>query len=78
MFYCEDCRREKDWPASFMTSKGKCEICDKVAICNDVPSSDLPKRVVNQPDLSELKELNDEETCPACGHTRKKSKIRFE
>ena len=43
MFYCDDCRKKKAWPESFSRSLGKCEICGKVAACNDVSSSQLPK-----------------------------------
>lgn len=41
MFYCNKCKDEKGWPESWSKSYGKCEICDEVATCNDVPSSHL-------------------------------------
>lgn len=41
MFYCEDCRKERDWPESFVTSRGRCEMCEKSAVCYDWPSSAL-------------------------------------
>lgn len=41
MFYCDKCKEKKGWPESWAKSYGKCEICDEVALCNDVPSSHL-------------------------------------
>jgi hypothetical protein len=50
MFYCEDCRIERDYPESMVKSTGKCEICGELAACNDVPSKFLtvvnPKKEV--------------------------------
>jgi len=42
MFYCEKCEEKYGWPDSLFKSYGKCEMCDKVAECNDVPSKYLP------------------------------------
>lgn len=42
MFYCETCRLNKSWPKSFMTSHGRCEICEQTAVCYDLPSRRLP------------------------------------
>lgn len=42
MFYCNGCQQEKDWPKSIGQSIGKCEICEKQALCYDVPSGQLP------------------------------------
>jgi len=43
MFFCEDCRVEKDWPESVMIkSKGPCELCHKNRDCHNVPSTALP------------------------------------
>jgi len=42
MFYCDECAKKRGWPESFMKSKGPCEICDRVAVCNDIPSGALP------------------------------------
>ena len=42
MFYCDDCRKEKGWPVSFMRSFGACEMCSHQAVCFDVPSGALP------------------------------------
>jgi len=43
MFYCQDCAEEKGWPTDTMVkSRGKCEICGELAICEDVPSKFLP------------------------------------
>ncbi|MFA5207346.1 MAG: hypothetical protein WC428_01700 [Candidatus Paceibacterota bacterium] len=44
MFYCDDCAKENGYPTSIMKSVGLCEICGKQKTCNDVPSSQLPKR----------------------------------
>jgi hypothetical protein len=42
MFYCDRCRKKNDWPESMAKSHGPCELCHKVADCNDVPSAALP------------------------------------
>ncbi len=42
MFYCDPCSEKHGWPKSWHKSKGKCEMCGEVAICNDVPSKALP------------------------------------
>lgn len=42
MFFCEKCRNENQWPDSLFKSRGKCEVCDQFATCNDVPSKYLP------------------------------------
>ena len=42
MFYCGTCEKDNEWPDSFIKSYGKCEMCDNVALCNDVPSRYLP------------------------------------
>jgi|WetSurMetagenome_2_1015567.scaffolds.fasta_scaffold160858_2 hypothetical protein len=44
MFYCDKCRKKYNWPESMCKSRGKCEICDKISSCNDVPSSRLPSK----------------------------------
>jgi hypothetical protein len=43
MFYCEECRRKRDWPQAFTTSFGKCECCGLTNICYELPSSLLPE-----------------------------------
>jgi len=50
MFFCERCKIEMYWPESMSRSYGKCEVCDLVAVCYDVPSQYLPppKRKVNK------------------------------
>ena len=46
MFYCDHCKDENDWPASFTKSLGKCERCGREReLCNDVPSKFLTVRV---------------------------------
>ena len=42
MFFCDKCAEKRDWPESFSKSYGKCEICDNVTVCSDVPSRYLP------------------------------------
>lgn len=42
MFYCEKCAKKNEWPETVFKSYGKCECCDKVAECNDMPSRYLP------------------------------------
>lgn len=42
MFFCDPCKIENKWPGNFMTSYGKCELCEKSAPCYDVPSKYLP------------------------------------
>lgn len=42
MFYCEACRVENEWPESFGKSRGPCEVCERVSVCNDRPASTLP------------------------------------
>lgn len=36
MFYCDDCAKEKNYPESIGKSYGRCEICGKSEICNDM------------------------------------------
>jgi hypothetical protein len=42
MFYCEPCRKKWRWPMSMHKSKGRCEICNHLEACYDVPSRHLP------------------------------------
>ncbi len=42
MFYCQPCGDDRNWPEGWMKSRGPCELCGKVAICSDRPSSSLP------------------------------------
>jgi len=44
MFYCYDCMTVNNLPESLAHSEGKCEICGRHAICNDVPSKHLPMK----------------------------------
>ena len=43
MFYCDDCRIKRNYPERLFQSRGRCEICKKVAMCNEVKSEYLPK-----------------------------------
>jgi len=43
MFYCDKCGKKNGWPiCTPAPSRGTCEICGKAAVCNDVPSKNLP------------------------------------
>lgn len=42
MFFCGPCREVNGWPESLSRSHGTCEVCDRPAVCFDVPSSRLP------------------------------------
>jgi len=43
MFYCSDCAKKNGYPESICKSVGACELCGKITICSDRPSSSLPK-----------------------------------
>lgn len=57
MFFCENCQIANGWPTGFMTSRGKCECCGKIADCFDVPSGVLSRVKTSAPPT----------TCPKCG-----------
>ena len=42
MFYCNNCRKERNWPESIVKSMGACEICETVTECHDKASKYLP------------------------------------
>lgn len=42
MFYCDECAKKYEYPKTIFKSDGKCECCDKMATCNDMPSKYLP------------------------------------
>lgn len=42
MFFCEKCRKKRNWPDSIGKSYGRCEVCGQSTLCNDVPSCALP------------------------------------
>jgi hypothetical protein len=42
MFYCNDCAKKNGYPESICKSVGTCELCGKIALCSDRPSSSLP------------------------------------
>ena len=44
MFYCNDCAEKNNYPESMSKSHGKCELCGKSRICNNVKNSILPKK----------------------------------
>ena len=48
MFYCEECRAEKNWPKSLARSFGRCELCHKEAECYHTPSRDLPPIILSE------------------------------
>lgn len=41
MFYCKECEKKEDWPSGFFKSYGRCEVCEKSALCSDIPSKTL-------------------------------------
>lgn len=41
MFFCKKCGEAKQWPESMVKSYGRCEVCEEVAICNDIPAGRL-------------------------------------
>ena len=43
MFFCEKCRKDRDWPSSISRSYGRCEMCEQSAPCHDVPCKFLPE-----------------------------------
>lgn len=47
MFYCDECKKKRNYPESMFKSYGNCEICGNTTDCNDIPSSKLPKSEVN-------------------------------
>lgn len=42
MFFCNPCKIENGWPGLWTSSYGKCEVCNKVTECYDIPSKHLP------------------------------------
>ena len=44
MFICNECLKDFRNPESFMKSLGACEMCNKRAVCNDIPSSALKEK----------------------------------
>lgn len=42
MFYCNECAKPRNWPETMFKSKGKCEVCGTLAVCNERQSSKLP------------------------------------
>lgn len=53
MFFCEECRVEKEWPVSWCTSHGRCEVCGNTKACHDVSSSNLPRPKPHKSDICE-------------------------
>lgn len=43
MFYCDTCAERLNWPKTMFKSRGRCEMCEKPAVCNDTPSRLLPE-----------------------------------
>ncbi|MFW5962149.1 MAG: hypothetical protein ACOCQR_00860 [bacterium] len=41
MFYCDDCKKENNFLEGIIKSYGECEICGKIAVCSDAPTSYL-------------------------------------
>jgi hypothetical protein len=42
MFFCNECKVKNKWGESIGQSRGRCEVCGKTALCNDIPSKYLP------------------------------------
>jgi DNA replicative helicase MCM subunit Mcm2 (Cdc46/Mcm family) len=57
MFYCEECRKKKEWPESCMKSYGPCEMCKETRECYDVPSKYLPMPKVSKEEYDEVNEV---------------------
>lgn len=51
MFYCDPCAEEHKYPQSIGKTSGKCEVCGKDAICNNVHHSFLPEKEEKEPDI---------------------------
>jgi hypothetical protein len=45
VFYCEDCAKASNLPATIKQSYGPCELCSKVTQCYDKASETLPLTV---------------------------------
>jgi len=42
MFYCDKCAKKKGWEENtVIKSYGACEVCGRLALCNDKPSKYL-------------------------------------
>jgi len=50
MFYCDECRVLHNYPESMVKSRGHCEICGELAVCNDVPTSELSSNSIKMLD----------------------------
>ena len=64
MFYCEECRADRQWPESIFKSYGRCEICEKSAPCNERSSSFLAEFE----ERLEKQNQEDEEELPSAGN----------
>lgn len=42
MFYCNPCGVARGLPETLYKSRGLCEICECMAVCNERPAADLP------------------------------------
>ncbi len=41
MFYCDECAAKRNYPITFTKSHGGCELCRKIARCNDLPTHQI-------------------------------------
>lgn len=58
MFYCDPCGDDRGWPTdTLMRSRGRCEMCQRPADCNDVPSSRLPSPRRHRPKIHRINTL---------------------
>jgi hypothetical protein len=61
MFYCDSCRKEREWPDGYALSRGKCEVCGKVAVCYDIHHSLLKVPVPKDEEGNPPKKEDDNE-----------------
>lgn len=65
MFYCEEDRKKNGWPKGFSISRGKCEICNHIRDCYDVPSKNLPMPPQQHVLVTHIN-CREEGSCPIC------------
>ncbi len=54
MFYCDNCAKNKGWPELGVRSHGVCELCNKMAACNDWPIKLLMMQSKSNEELKEI------------------------
>lgn len=77
MFYCDICAKQNDFPITIGKSNGTCEICKRIALCNDMPISKLPvKEKTFIDDILSRSELIQEEMHKFIERMREEEKTR--